>query len=56
MRISSSSDLIDGFDNVHKLAEQASKTNHTLQSPPLPGLEEVRMEKVSQGNMIQSEL
>ena len=26
--------LIDEVDNVHKLAEQASKTNHSLESTP----------------------
>ena len=59
MRIGSSGDLIDGIDNVHKLAE-LSKPQKLIApgrappSPLWPGLEEVGMEKVWQGNMIQS--
>ena len=56
MRIGSSGDLIDGFDNVHKLAE-LSKPQKLIapgRAPPPSGLEEVGMEKVWQGNMIQS--
>ena len=47
--------LIDEIDNVHKLAEQASKTNHTLPNAS-HGQEKVTMENVSSSDMIQSRL